>query len=65
MANLIKVVDDFENGTKYVTYINLNNVAYIYDIGVQGTAVKVIGQDVVLKFNVPLSDFMDLVNSQE
>lgn len=65
MAKFIKIVEDSENGTKYITYINVDNVTYIYDIGGHGTAVKVIGQDEAIKFDVRLSDFMDLVNSQK
>ena len=62
MAKFIKVEEDYGNNTKYVTYINLENVTHILERD-NNTRVCFIGRDDSWGFNIPLSDFMDLVNS--
>lgn len=63
MAKFIKVVEESTNGRKYITYINLANVAYICALDIHGTAIRFIGQDDDVRFDMAISDFMDLVNS--
>ena len=66
MAKFIKVKEILKNGTDYVTYINLNNVSLIQANSDGGTILCFVGgKDDYATFNIPLSDFMDLVNSQE
>jgi hypothetical protein len=64
MAKFIKIEEAFKDGRKYVTYINLDSVAQIFERDNQ-TRVLFIGTDDSWGFHIPLSDFMDLVNSQE
>jgi hypothetical protein len=67
MAKFLKVKEAFEDGRKYVTYINLDNISLIQDEGDDGGTLVffVGGKDDYCSFNIPLSDFMDLVNSQK
>jgi len=62
MAKFLKVEEDL--GVEYVTYINLDNVTQIFERN-NKTRVCFIGQQDTFTFNIPLSEFMDLVNSQE
>ncbi len=62
MAKFIKIEEDYRNGNKYVTYINLDNVTHIFERD-NNTKVCFVGDDDIFEFNIPLSEFMDLVNS--
>lgn len=65
MAKFIKVEYEVSTYGKHVGYINLDNVSVIQDDGDGTTVYFVGGADDYVTYNIPLTDFMDLVNSQK
>ena len=65
MAKFIRVDAEYPNGDKFLMYINLETISAIQSDNGGTTVYFIGGENDYCMVDIPISEFMDLVNSAE